>query len=152
MEGTKLFFKAGVPAVVTGGAFGVVDAKLLADASPIVRVGTKIGAAWATGLLLRRHPIAAAGAIGGIVGSASYSGAMSLAGGVSEPSPASAIKGLGVLLRSDKRNMGILINTMSGLGLTVMQATPKLGAAGGVGPRLVNSSSPGQQVGTVNLG
>lgn len=149
MESVKLLFKAGVPGVIGGGVFGVIDAKLLADASPIVRVGSKVGVAWLAGLLLRRHPIAAASAIGGIIGSASYSGAMSMAGGVSAPSTVAAVKGMGVLLRTDKRALGILIEQMKGIGLTVMNATPKLGA--GAGPRLAPLPG-GQVVGSVNLG
>lgn len=150
MESIGLLFKAGIPGVIGGGLFGVVDAKLLSDTSPIVRVGSKVGVAFLAGLLLRRHPIAAASAIGGIIGSASYSGAMSLAGGVSAPSPVAAVKGMGVLLRTDKRAMGILIEQMKGMGLQVLQSTPKLGAAG-QGPRL-QPLPGGQVVGAVNLG
>lgn len=149
MQSLGLLFKAGIPGVIGGGVFGVVDAKLLADSSPIVRVGSKVATAWLAGLLLRRHPIAAASAIGGIIGSASYSGAMSMAGGVSQPSAVAAVKGMGVLLRTDKRAMGILIEQMKGMGLTVMNATPKLGAQ--QGPRLAPLPG-GQVVGSVNLG
>jgi hypothetical protein len=145
-----LLFKAGIPAALGGGLFGLVDAKMLADSSPIVRVGAKVGVAALAGLLLRKHPIAAASAIGGIVGAASYSGALTLAGGVSAPSPAAAVKGMGVMLRTDKRAMGVLIEQMRGMGLQVLNASPKLGAAG-QGPRLAPAPG-GQVVGSVNLG
>lgn len=152
MMGTVgLIFKSGIPAALAGGAFGFVDAKLMADSSPIVRVGTKIGAAALAGLALRKHPIAAASMIGAIIGSASYSGAISLAGGVSAPSPSAAVKGLGVILRSDRRALGVLIQEMKGMGLQVLNSTPKLGAAG-QGPRMTPAPGGGQIVGSVNLG
>lgn len=144
-----LLFKSSVPAALVGGAFGLVDAKLLDDASPIVRVGTKIGAAAVAGLVLRRHPIAAASTIGAIIGSASYGGALNLAGGVSAPNPSAAVKGLGLMLRTDKRAMGLLVQQMSGMGMQIINAAPKLGAAAAV---RAAQSPGGQVVGSVNLG
>lgn len=150
MMGTMgLLFKAGIPAALGGGAFGFIDAKLLGDSSPIVRVGVKIAAAGVAGLVLRKHPIAAAATIGSIVGAASYSGALTLAGGMTAPTPTAAVKGMGLLLRSDRRAMGVLIEQMRGMGLQVLNASPKLGAA--AGPRLTTNPAP-QVVGSVNLG
>jgi hypothetical protein len=152
MMGTVgLIFKSSIPAALAGGAFGMIDAKLLDDSSPIVRVGAKIGAAALAGLLLRKRPIAAASTIGAIIGSASYSGALTLAGGVSAPSPAAAVKGMGLILRTDKRAMGLLVQQMNGLGLQVLNASPKLGAVAGQGARLAPAPG-GQVVGSVNLG
>lgn len=150
MGAVSMLFKAGTVAALAGGGFGLVDAKLLGDSSPIVRVGVKIGAAAVAGLVLRKHPIAAAATIGSIIGAASYSGALSLAGGVSAPTPTAAVKGMGLLLRSDKRAMGVLIQQMQGMGLQVLNASPKLSGAG-QGARLTPSPM-GQVVGSVNLG
>lgn len=144
-----LLFKSGIPAAAVGGAFGFLDAKVLSDWSPIARVGTKIGVAAVAGLALRKHPIAAASTIGAIIGSASYSGALTLAGGVSAPSTTAAVKGIGLMLRSDRRAMGVLLEQMKGMGLQVINSSPKLGAAGGA--RLVPAPQ-GQVVGSVNLG
>jgi hypothetical protein len=111
------FLKVGIPSVMAGGLFGLVDSKLLADKSAIIRVAGKIGTAAALGLVFRKNPLLAISTMSGILGTIGYEQAINLSGGMVAPTPAAAVKGINALIRDDPQTMGVLIQGMRGMGL-----------------------------------
>jgi hypothetical protein len=122
MEAVKNVLKVGLPAVVAGAAFGLVDAKLLTanNVSQPIRYGSKVGFALALGLLFRKNPELAAATMGGVLGSLGSDAAASLGGGTpAAPTTTAAVKGIGALLREDRQAMGLLLTEMQGMGYSV---------------------------------
>jgi hypothetical protein len=120
MMAVKSVVKVGLPAILAGGSFGLLDSRLLADKSTPIRYAGKVGYALALGLLFRRNPLLAASAMGGVLGSFGSDLAAKLGGGTpAAPTTTAAVKGIGALLREDRQAMGLLIQEMNGMGLTV---------------------------------
>lgn len=148
MMAVKGLVKVGLPAVLAGGSFGLLDARLLADKSTAVRYAGKAAYALALGVLFRRNPILAASTMAGVLGSLGSDLAAKLGGGtVAAPTPLAAVKGISALLREDRGAMGLLIQEMNGMGLTVDNDVSLGRGLGAVG---VGDDS--EQFNDVNLG
>jgi hypothetical protein len=144
----KNVVKVGLPAILAGGSFGLLDSRLLADKSTPIRYAGKVGYALALGLLFRKNPLLAASAMGGVLGSFGSDLAAKLGGGTAAaPTTTAAVKGIGALLREDRAAMGLLIQEMNGMGLTVDNDVSLSRAMGAVG---VGDDS--EQFNDVNLG
>jgi hypothetical protein len=113
-------FKIGVPAILAGGSFGLIDSRLLATASTPVRYAVKAAYALALGVLFRRNPTMSAATMGGVLGSFGSDLAAKLGGGTpAAPTAAAAAAGIGVLLREDRAAMGLLVQEMGRMGLAI---------------------------------
>jgi len=136
MMAVKNVVKVGLPAILAGGSFGLLDARLLADKSAPIRYGGKVAYALALGLLFRKNPLLAASTMGGVLGSFGSDLAAKLGGGTpAAPTTTAAVKGIGALLREDRQAMGVLIQELNGMGLSVdndvsLQGFGRMGAVG----------------------
>lgn len=120
MEMVKGVFKIGVPAILAGGSFGLLDSRVLSTMSAPVRYAGKIGYALALGILFRKNPVLAAATMGGVLGSFGSDLAAQLGGGTpAAPTAVAAVKGIGALLREDSAAMGLLVQEMGRMGLSV---------------------------------
>jgi hypothetical protein len=110
MSTVKRTIAAAIPAVAGGAVMSLIDSKLLANQSQAVRIGGKIAAAGAVGVLLRRRPDTAKVLMGAMLGSLGYELGAKLSGGMVAPNKEQAAKQLGQLIRADPQAMGALID------------------------------------------
>lgn len=114
----KAVFMTGIPALAAGGVSGFIDSKFLSTKSAIVRILAKVGEAAAIAMLFRRRPAMAFAAMGGVLGSIGYEQGVSFAGGaIVGASPAAKAAGVAALVTEDPRAMGVLVESMRGMGL-----------------------------------
>lgn len=126
----KSVVSVGVPAVLAGGTFGLIDARVLSKYSDPIRYGGKVAYSLLLGILFRKNPILSAATMGGVLGSFGSDLAAKLGGGTAAaPNSTAAVKGIGALLREDTQAMGLLIQEMRGMGLNV-DNNVSLGAVG----------------------
>ncbi|HEU0081839.1 MAG TPA: hypothetical protein VFQ87_03130 [Bradyrhizobium sp.] len=108
--------KASIAPMMLGGLSGLgagyMDAKLLGD-KPTISILAKIGLAIiGAGFIGRRHPMAAAGWAGGLVGSTGYKFGAKWGGGMVALSPSSALKGIADMAAENPE----MAATIAGLG------------------------------------
>jgi hypothetical protein len=108
--------KSSIAPMMLGGLSGLgagyMDAKLLGD-KPTISILAKIGLAiLGAGFIGRRHPMAAAGWAGGLVGSTGYKFGAKWGGGMVALSPSSALKGIADMAAENPE----MAATIAGLG------------------------------------
>lgn len=139
--------KVGVPALVAGGISGFVDSKFLSSQSFLIRTLVRLAEAAAVGFAFKRNPVMAYSAMGGILGSIGYEQGVRFAGGaVVGSTPVSKAAGVSALITEDPRAMGVLVQSMRGMGLQL-----DTGVSLGAGTAL-DSGLPANSYVDVNLG
>lgn len=151
MEAVKNVVKVGLPAILAGGSFGLLDSKVLSGFSDPIRFGGKVAYALALGILFRKNPTLSAATMGGVLGSFGSDLAAKLGGGTpAAPTTTAAVKGIGALLREDRQAMGLLVQEMQGMGLTVDNDVSLQGFGRSMGTVGVGDDT--EQYNDVNLG
>ena len=107
---------------LSGFGAGVLDAKLLGN-RPMISILSKLGlAVIGAGVMGRKHPLAAAGWAGGLIGSVGYTQGVKLSGGLVGLNNAHTVQGLAELASDDPEmaallaGLGDVVDDASGLG------------------------------------
>jgi hypothetical protein len=112
----------GLPGAVGGAAAALIDSTVLTKSSILVRVGSKVVLAALGGALLRRNPVRAAGLVGGLMGTAAYTGVLKATGGVVSGNRVSGMQELAAMAAEDEASLGLLQQELQGMGLLEEQA------------------------------
>jgi hypothetical protein len=113
----KTLIAGGLPGAVGGAAAALIDSTVLTKQSILIRCGSKIVLAAVGGALLHKNPVRAAGLVGGLVGTAAYTGILKLTGGVVSGNRVSGMQELAQMAAEDEASLGLLQEELSGMGL-----------------------------------
>ncbi len=119
--------RTAIPAVAGGAVMSIIDAKLLADKSPVFRVAGKLLAAAAAGMLLRKRPQTAHVLMGAMLGTLGYELGANFSGGIVAPDKKSAVapaaKAMQALIREDPAAMNALVTSTGVTSLPSLEGT-----------------------------
>lgn len=120
----KQTISTAIPALAGGAVMGLVDTKILGNASTPVRIGGKLALAAIAGRFLRKRPATAYTVMGAMLGTAGYDLGVRFGGGAVAPTPAAAAQQLKSLVYEDPAALRGLVYEM---GRLQIQQEPSLG-------------------------